>query len=382
MTMPVLQVIFGFYSMNAIEVFFVVLLVTISIQLKDSPKHWMSLGVVIGLGVMNKHTFVLYVLAVLIPYVWIHFKSVYKNRFFYLGAVIAVVIVLPNLIWQYHYEFPSLEFYKNAYKMKNINLSLFQIIFDQILSVNPATLPLWICGIYFFLKNKEFRYLGIAYLLLLGLFLFFKSSRPDRIASFYPILFAGGSAFILSDLWKKVLLSLILIVGIVLSPVGLPILPLPLLSRYVDILGVVPKIEAGNRTLLPQWFADRLDWQEFYFQVDKSLLSLSQEELKETAIVGNFYGQAGSLEFYKIRIPVISGHNNYYLWLEELKINPKHLVVTSEETAKILEPFFQEKQLIGTYSRQYTMESEIPIYVLKKSRVNIKDTYSLFKFYR
>lgn len=115
----------------------------ISIQLNDSPKHWMSLGVVIGLGVMNKHTFVLYVLAVLIPYVWIHFKSVYKNRFFYLGVVIAVVIVLPNLIWQYHYEFPSLEFYKNAYKMKNINLSLFQIIFDQILSVNPATFPLW-----------------------------------------------------------------------------------------------------------------------------------------------------------------------------------------------------------------------------------------------
>lgn len=117
-----------------------------------------------------------------------------------------------------------------------------------------------VCGIYFFLKNKEFRYLGIAYLLLLVLFLFFNSSRPDRIASFYPILFAGGSAFILSDLWKKVLLSLVLFAGIVLSPVGLPILPLPLLSRYVDMLGVVPKIEPGNRTLLPQWFADRLDW--------------------------------------------------------------------------------------------------------------------------
>lgn len=79
---------------------------------------------------------------------------------------------------------------------------------------------------------------------------------------------------------------------------------------------------------------------------------------------------------------MISGHNNYYLWLEELKINPKHLVVTSEETAKILEPYFQEKQLIGTYSRRYAMESEIPIYVLKKSRVNIKDTFPLFKFYR
>lgn len=382
MTVPVLQVIFGFYSMNAIEVFFVLLLVCLSIYLKEKPYHWLSIGVVIGLGVMNKHTYMVYVFAIMIPYVWFQFKNIYQNKFFYLGVTVALLLVFPNLYWQYQNEFPSLEFYTNAYLMKNIDLSIFQIIFDQVLSMNPATLPLWILGVYFYLKNKEYRYLGIAYLLMLGLFLYTKSSRPDRIASFYPVLFAGGSAFLFSDLLKKILLGFTLIVGLILAPIGMPILPLSLLSNYVNVLGIVPKIEAGNRTLLPQWFADRLDWDEFYKQVQSSVNGLSPSVIKETAIVGNFYGQAGSLEFYKIQIPVVSGHNNYFLWLDELKENPKHLVVTGEETVKILESYFEEKALIGKYSRRYTMETDVPIYILKKAKVNLKETLPLFKFYR
>ncbi|TGM56920.1 glycosyltransferase family 39 protein [Leptospira vanthielii] len=382
MTVPVLQVIFGFYSMNAIEVFFVLLLVRLSFFLKEKPVHWLSVGVVIGLGVMNKHTYIVYVFAIMIPYIWFQWKSIYRNQFFYLGVVVAILFVSPNLHWQYQNELPSLEFYKNAYLMKNIDLSLFQIIFDQILSMNPATLPLWTFGVYFYLTKKEYRYLGIAYLFMLFLFLYSKSSRPDRIASFYPVLFAGGSAFILSDLWKKMLLGLTLIVGLILTPIGMPILPLPLLSTYVNFLGIVPKIEAGNRTLLPQWFADRLDWEEFYKQVHISVNGLAPSIAKETAIVGNFYGQAGSLEFYHIQIPVVSGHNNYFLWLDELKENPKHLVVTGEETVKILESYFEEKELLGKYSRRYTMETEVPIYILKKSKVNLKETLPLFKFYR
>ncbi|MBM9545839.1 glycosyltransferase family 39 protein [Leptospira sp. 201903074] len=382
MTVPVLQVIFGFYSMNSIEVFFVLLIVQLSLFLKEKPIHWLCVGVVIGLGVMNKHTYIVYVFAIMAPYVWFQWKSIYRNLFFYIGVILAILLVLPNLYWQYQNGFPSLEFYKNAYLMKNIDLSLFQIIFDQILSMNPATLPLWTLGVYFYLRNQEYRYLGIAYLFLLFLFLYSKSSRPDRIASFYPVLFAGGSAFLLSDIWKKIILGFTLFVGLILAPIGMPILPLPLLSTYVNVLGVVPKIEAGNRTLLPQWFADRLDWEKFYQQVQISINGIDPSILKETAVVANFYGQAGSLEYYHIQIPVVSGHNNYFLWLGDLKENPKHLVVTGEETVKILGSYFEEKELIGKYSRRYTMETDIPIYLLKKSKVNLKETLLLFKFYR
>ncbi|WP_167884339.1 glycosyltransferase family 39 protein [Leptospira ilyithenensis] len=382
MTVPVLQVIFGFYSMNAIEIFFVILLVTLVLKLKEDPIQWISIGVVIGLGIMNKHTFSVYVLAVLVPYFILNFKSILRTKTFYIGVLTAIIIISPNLYWQYVNSFPSLEFYKNAYSMKNINLGLIQIIFDQILSQNPATLPLWLCGIYFFLKNKELRFIGFAYLLLIGFFLYSKSSRPDRIAAFYPILFAGGGAFFLADQWKKIILGLTLLVGLFLSPIGLPILPLHILSNYVNALGIVPQIEAGNRTLLPQWFADRLDWKEFHLHIQSSIDSLDLSEKKETVVLGNYYGQAGSLEFYKIPIPVISGHNNYFLWLDELKIVPKNLIVTGEEPILVLENLFEEKRLIGKYSRNYTTEKDIPIYLLKKSKSDLTKMLPSLKSYR
>ncbi|WCL49643.1 glycosyltransferase family 39 protein [Leptospira sp. GIMC2001] len=382
MTVPVLQVIFGFYSMNAIEIFFVIILIFSVLKIKENSNYWIVIGAIVGLGLFNKHTFIIYTVAILTPYLFLNFRTVIRSKTFYIGMVLSIVIFSPNLYWQYSNNLPSLEFYKNAHTFKNMNIGYIQIISDQILSQNPATLPLWICGILFCFRNKDFKFIGIAYLILLLIFLYSKSSRPDRIAAFYPILFACGAAFITKDSLKKFLLSIIIIVGLSLSPIGLPILPLDVLSNYVTTLGIVPQLETGKTVVLPQWFADRLDWEEFHSQIQLSIDSLDESEKNETIVIGNNYGQAGSLEYYKISLPIISGHNSYYLWMEELKISPKNLIVIGDRIVGSLEPFFEEKFLIGSYSRKYSTENEIPIYFLKKSKIDTRGIFSKLKIYR
>ncbi|MDX1958573.1 MAG: glycosyltransferase family 39 protein [Leptospiraceae bacterium] len=382
MTVPVLQVLFSFYSMNSFEVFFVASLIFVLLKVNQNQKYWLLIGAIIGLGFLNKHTFLVYALAITIPYSILKYKNTFYSKYFYFGILISAILVFPNIYWQFQNSLASLEFYKNAIALKNVNLSYIQIILDQILSQNPITLPIWIAGIYFFLQKEELRFIAIAYIILILFFIYSKSSRPDRIAAIYPILFAGGAVYLYSNRITKVIFSLIILVGLILAPISLPILNPNITSKYVSILGIVPQIEKGKNASLPQWLGDRMDWKEFTLSVQESINSLTIDEKNQSVVLGNYYGHAGSLELYKISIPIISGHNNYFLWMNELQIKPTNLIIIGNKRLESLNKLFEESKLLGNYSRRYTNENEIPIYLLKKNLVPMEEILSSIKEYR
>ena len=126
-------------------------------------------------------------------------------------------------------------------------------------------------------------------------------------------------------------MALILLVGIVLAPVSLPILSPETASKYVNFLGIVPEIEKGKKSGLPQWFGDRMDWKNLADAIEESTKKLSSEEKQNSIIVANFYGHASSLEYYKSSIPVVSGHNSYFLWQNEITLTPQNYILIGKE---------------------------------------------------
>ncbi|EMY76990.1 dolichyl-phosphate-mannose-protein mannosyltransferase [Leptospira weilii serovar Ranarum str. ICFT] len=388
-TSPLLQVLFGFYSMNSIEILLLNILILLSINLieKDRFLYWIAAGLVIGIGVENKHTFSVYVAAILLGLLLGgHSRRIFSKKSL-LSALIALIIMIPNIFWMYQNDWVSLEFYSNANKLKNIFTPPWKVLFDQILSHNPFLFPIWFGGLLYLLvieKTRRFCYLGYAYLALLLLMLLSGSSRPDRIAGLYPLLLAAGAVYLeilISKRWKTYVSALCVLSGFVFIPIGIPILPAEALANYTRFLGVVPVIEKGKHSLLPQWFADRYDWEIYVQKVEEAVLKLTEEDRKQLIVLAASYGQASTLEKFGFNLaPVISGHNNYYLWRPK-NIDAKLFLAIGypEET---LRTNFGEVVLIGRFSRRYSRSIDEPIFLCRKPKESVLNSIRNLKMFR
>ncbi|MCB1176293.1 MAG: hypothetical protein KDK36_01830, partial [Leptospiraceae bacterium] len=125
-------------------------------------------------------------------------------------------------------------------------------------------------------------------------------------------------------------------------------------------------IEQQKQSPLPQWFADRTDWDIFIEETFLAINTLPEED-RNPSIYVNDYGHAGAINYYLPQFKVLSGHNQFYFWGKKAK--PNSIVVYGENNYKFFEPYFKESKFIGSYSREYSNEFSVPIYFLKGAKV-------------
>jgi hypothetical protein len=316
----------------------------------------------------------------------------------WIGAAIAALILLPNLWWQHINEWPSLEFYRNADLYKNVPTTPLEALIQQILFYNPGSFPVWLAGLFFFLRSERgrpYRLIGWACAFLLITMIFSGKSRPDRIAAMYPVLFAGGAVWIevLANRarwgWlKPVSAVLVVACGLVFLPIAVPLLPPEVTARYSVASGVVPQIESGEgkASQLPQWLADRFGWEEFVADVERSASSLSPEQRRRAVIYVPSYGHAGAIELLgdPALPPVISGQNTYYLWSRELLASRTvdgGIVVGSNPAD--LETIYTWVESAGIHRCDYCMpwRAELPIFRVSGAKVPLAEIWHRFKHF-
>ena len=103
----------------------------------------------------------------------------------------------------------------------------------------------------------------------------------------------------------------------------LPYLSYEKTEKLVKLLGLNTEMEKGKNPRIPQLLADRIGWKEKADMVVKVFQSISDEDKKDVIIAGTNYGNSGAIELYGKKYnlpPVVSGHNNYYIWSKE-KVN-------------------------------------------------------------
>jgi 4-amino-4-deoxy-L-arabinose transferase-like glycosyltransferase len=86
----------------------VVLLCVATALLRDRPRWWLGAGVAAGLGLENNNLMLLLLVAVGLGVLLSRQAAVLRTRWPWLGAGIAAVIWLPNLIWQATHGWPQL----------------------------------------------------------------------------------------------------------------------------------------------------------------------------------------------------------------------------------------------------------------------------------
>ena len=165
-------------------------------QRRRQTLWWIILGTSAGIGLLNKPSMVFFLVALGIALLLTPQRRVLFTRQAAWGIALLILIALPNLIWQMHNHWPTLEFLHNGRVTgKNLHLAPFAFVLDQILTIGPWTAFVFLPGLVHLLRRSGSRWLGLTYLLFLGIMIVL-GAKDYYVSPVYPILFAaGGIAF-------------------------------------------------------------------------------------------------------------------------------------------------------------------------------------------
>jgi 4-amino-4-deoxy-L-arabinose transferase-like glycosyltransferase len=171
---------------------------TVRLLASDDQRNWLGIGVGIGLGMMTKYTIAFWIAGLVVAVLVTPARKSLKSKWLWLGAGLALLIYLPNLVWQIQHDFISLDFLQ-AIHARDIEWGRSDgFLQDQLYTTtNPFTLPLWVAGIaacLFTSSLKRFRPLVWMFLVTFTLFLV-NRGRGYYTAPSYVMFLAAGSTW-------------------------------------------------------------------------------------------------------------------------------------------------------------------------------------------
>ncbi|MBD3384070.1 hypothetical protein GF407_04005 [candidate division KSB1 bacterium] len=106
------MILTNFFSMNALDLLFwllAFLLVVLWIQ-SQNQRLWLLLGLVAGLGLLNKYSMGFWLLCFAIAILLTSYRKVLLKPWPWTGMAIAVFLFIPHLLWQIQHHWPTAEF--------------------------------------------------------------------------------------------------------------------------------------------------------------------------------------------------------------------------------------------------------------------------------
>jgi hypothetical protein len=315
-----------FFGVNAFEplCWMGCALLLIRIINTGDERLWLYFGLLAGLGLETKHSMLIFGFGLVAGLVLTPQRKYLFSRWLVLAGLLAFLLFLPNLLWNIQHHFPFLELQENIRRDgRNVSLSLGSFFGQETLAMLPLSAPIWIAGLWGLLRGR-YRALAFAWVIATAI-IFAMNPRTYYLFPAFPMLFAAGSVQFerwlarLRLAWTKpAYCALMVLMGALLAPTMLPILPPETYIRYARATHLEqPRIENFRLGPLPQLFADQFGWEDMAAAVARVYYSLPADIRPRTAIFGQNYGQAGAIDLFGPRYglpPAISGHQNYFLW--------------------------------------------------------------------
>ncbi len=360
----------------------------------DNDRLWLWFGALMGLGMLNKQTTVLFGFAVAAGLLSTPSRAVFGRRGIWLGGAVAFAIFLPNLVWMARHGFPMLELLSNVRASgRNVSLDPLEFLGQQVLYLLPVSAPLWIAGLLWLLWSKEgrpYRFLGLAFVVLEAALLL-AGGRVYYAAPVFPLLFAAGGVAIERFLavrpglgWiRHASAALLAVAGVAFAPMALPVLSQEAYIRYASTLGIdQPRIETHRMGPLPQIYADMHGWEEMARAVARVYHALPEQERRKAAIIANNYGESGAIDFFgpKLGLPKAIGvHQSYWLWGPGAATG-EVLIVLGEGDRAALEAKCSSVEEAARLDHPYAMPYENrPIYICRGVKGDLREIWHRLK---
>ncbi len=379
----------SFYSYTSFDQLFWILVAYFVIRLlkSEDPRWWLAVGASIGLGLMAKYSIVFFTLGVLGGLVLTPARRHLRSSWLWYGVGLAVLIVLPNLIWQLQHHFVSLEYLRSIHQRDIAYGSTDYFLLNQFWKVtNWVTVPLWLAGLWYLFRRpegKRYRMLGWMYVITL-IALLAARGRDYYLAPAYPMLIATG--VIWCEQWvislsvraaaevRRATWITLFCATLCSSAVTLPIAPLN--SNWWRVANSIN----GN-------FDMEVGWPEMVETVARIRDSLPAEERAHVTILAGDEGEAGAINLYgpAYGLPTaISGMNTN--WYRGYGDPPPQTVITLGEHRDFLEQNFESCVLAGRAANRYGIVNRAvagwdEIFVCRRLRRPWPEFWKHFQYY-
>jgi hypothetical protein len=330
---PIFLAFSSLFAMNVFEplIWTGCALVIVHIIRTGDSRWWLLFGALAGIGLENKHSMLFFGFATAVAVVLTPLRRELGRRWIWLGAGVALLLFMPNLVWQVQNGFPTLEDLRNVRETgKNVELAPLAFLGQQILIIHPVLLPVWLAGLWFLIagRGRRFRVIGWIFVVFFTTMLALKG-KAYYVAPIYPlVLAAGGVAFesaidrLSSTLARRsahaAVLAVVVVLGAALAPIAIPLLSPADLVAYQQGLGIAPsKTEVNHVGPLPQMFGDQFGWEELVADVARVFHALPEDERAAACIFTGNYGEAGAINLFGPSLglpPAISGHQTHSMW--------------------------------------------------------------------
>ena len=354
----------------------------------DDARYWLGIGAGIGLGMMTKFTMVFWVIALVVAVLITPARKYLRSKWLYLGAGLALLIYLPNLIWQIQHDFISLDFL-SAIHARDIRWGRADdFLIEQLYgTTNPFSLPLWTVGLslcMFGASMKRFRGLGWMFLVTFLLFLINRGRAYYVAPAYVPLLAAGCVGF---EHWFESRTEGMRRVGFGLlwgAQVIGSLIAIVLMKPIAPINSALWEITSG----VNEDVVEMVGWQDLTAQVADIYQSIPAQEQPRTVILAGNYGEAGALDLYgkEYDLPlIISGSNS--LWYRGYgEPEPETVIVVGFESS-YASNFFRSCQYTGKVTNSFQVKNEesthhTGLYVCREPRRPWQDMWQEMRWYQ
>ncbi len=399
----------GYLSMNSFEpVFWMTCALALLLISSGYPPRlwWMVFGTSAGIGLLNKPSMTFFLISVGLGLLLTPQRRIFRTWWAAAGIGVMLLLVLPNLLWQMHHHWPTLEFLRNGQSgQKNIVLYPLQFFLAQLNNMHPLNALLWIPGVWSLLRarsRRPARWLGLTYVFFF-LIMLLLHAKDYYLAAVYPAFFAAGAVawerrFAGSDRVQRHELfafpgfeAALLLSGLVILPMSSPVLRPAAWVRYTSALHLHgDSTETAATGPLPEFYADRFGWQQEARIVVDTFAALPAPDQRRVCLFGSNYGEAGAIDLLASRDaarrhlhlpPALSEQNNSWLWGTH-GCDPDLVIAVIPDTPTQAAQKYEQVQVVGHMDNPWAMPFEHKqVYLLRQRRPSAPFHWKDERFY-
>lgn len=376
------------YQPNSADAFFwTLLLFTFVRWFQTNHAKWLWFAAIaFGLGMLNKYNIAFLAIGLIAALAVTPQRKIFTEKKLYLAALLAFLILLPNIVWQWQNGFPVIHHMSELSETQLDNVNRMDFVKEQILFFIGSIFVIvgGLLALGLIRAFQPFRFVFWTFAFTIALFIFLKAKGYYAIG-LYPILLAFGGLYwevkLMKGAKRWLRLVMILIPVAMLIPIiniAFPVqTPKEIAANSDELkkLGLL-RWEDGKDHALPQDFADMIEWKNMALLVDKAYASIPNAS-KNTLVLCDNYGQTGAINYYTRfeSLQAVSFNADYLFWIPADKKFLNVIAVKelddddpsrSEET-----PLFESIELVGQIENPLAREYGTKVFVYRMARADI-----------
>ncbi len=365
------------YQPNSFEIFTwtVIFFLVIKYIISNQDKWLYLLAIAIALGFYNKYNLIFLLLGLTASILLSSHRIIFSKPAFLKALLFAIVLLLPNIVWQVANGLPIFGHMEALRERQLVNNDLGSFLWGQFAFFNGSILLILgaLVAFFFYKPFRQYRFVGISFITVILIFIALKAKDYYSIG-LYPVLLAFGSVFLekaIPQKWFRYIAPLLLINMIASFMITVKIIHPVMAPEEIaknkeafEKFGVL-RWEDGENHSLPQDFADMLGWKEMAQKSLEAYKMLPSEEIKNTLVFCDNYGQAGALNYYNRgkMAEAYSFNTDYIFWLPKVD-TIKNILLVGERPEKEITDLFKECRVVGVVENKYSREKGTAVFLL------------------